>query len=145
MNPTNIPPGWHPDPQDPALSLRWWDGTQWTGDVRPSAPTAPPPMGNASWDAGRTWSNSAPAAWSSSSQPGPYTEQTFARRNQRSLTAVGVAALYVLIAVTAHVVFFGILPILFSVRAYRAREPLAPLAIAAAAVAVVVAIASLVH
>jgi hypothetical protein len=144
MNPTNIPPGWHPDPQNPALSLRWWDGTQWTGDVRPSTPTAPPPLGNA-WDAGHNWNNSAPAGWPPSGQPGPYAGQTFARRNQRSLTAVGVAAVYVLIAFTAHIVFFGILPILFSVRAYKGREPLAPLAIAAAAVAVVVAIVTLVH
>jgi hypothetical protein len=102
-------------------------------------------VGNA-WDADRTWSNnSAPAGWSPSGQPGPYSEQTFARRNQRSLTAVGVAAIYVLIAVTAHIVFFGILPILFSVRAYKAQEPLAPLAIAAAAVSVVVAVVSLTH
>jgi len=25
------PPSWHPDPWDPVGSLRWWDGTQWTG------------------------------------------------------------------------------------------------------------------
>jgi hypothetical protein len=25
------PPSWHPDPWDPVGSLRWWDGSQWTG------------------------------------------------------------------------------------------------------------------
>ncbi|MGI5483730.1 DUF2510 domain-containing protein [Streptomyces lavendofoliae] len=43
------PPGWYPDPGDPAVE-HWWDGTAWTGHTRPAgtgAPTAvmaaPPP------------------------------------------------------------------------------------------------------
>ncbi len=28
------PPGWYPDPKDPA-SQRWWDGHQWTDQTRP--------------------------------------------------------------------------------------------------------------
>jgi len=31
------PPSWHPDPWDPVGSLRWWDGTQWTGWTWPRA------------------------------------------------------------------------------------------------------------
>ncbi|MBX9151978.1 DUF2510 domain-containing protein [Rhodococcus qingshengii] len=28
-------PGWYPDPENPALNQRWWDGTQWTPTVQP--------------------------------------------------------------------------------------------------------------
>ena len=37
------PPCWHPDPWDPVGSLRWWDGTQWTGWTwpRPGGSVAP--------------------------------------------------------------------------------------------------------
>jgi len=35
------PPAWHPDPWDPAGSLRWWDGTQWTGWTWPRPGTTP--------------------------------------------------------------------------------------------------------
>ena len=31
------PPNWHPDPWDPLGSLRWWDGTHWTGWTWPRA------------------------------------------------------------------------------------------------------------
>ena len=41
-------PGWHPDPWN-ASSLRWWDGTGWSGKVAPIGapppPEAPPPRG----------------------------------------------------------------------------------------------------
>ena len=37
--------GWYSDPAEPAR-LRWWDGSTWTDDTRPSTPrTAPPPPG----------------------------------------------------------------------------------------------------
>jgi hypothetical protein len=35
-----IPPGWHPDPWG-AGSLRWWDGSRWTGHVSGAAGVAP--------------------------------------------------------------------------------------------------------
>jgi hypothetical protein len=39
--PATAPPGWHPDPWA-AASLRYWDGTQWTGHVAgvPGGPSA---------------------------------------------------------------------------------------------------------
>jgi hypothetical protein len=39
--PSSTPPGWHPDPWA-AASLRYWDGTQWTGHVAglPGEPSA---------------------------------------------------------------------------------------------------------
>jgi hypothetical protein len=65
---------------------------------------------------------------------------SFAQRNQASLTAIIVSAIYVVIALSANIVFFGIVPVLMGVRAFQRRETLAPLAGIAAAVAVVVAI-----
>jgi len=70
-------------------------------------------------------------------------QATFARRNQRSLTAAGVAALYIIVAITTHIVFFGIFPLILSVRAWQARETLAPLAIAVTAVAIIVGFTAL--
>ncbi|EKT76961.1 hypothetical protein WSS_A40035 [Rhodococcus opacus M213] len=37
------PPGWHPDPVDPNI-VRYWDGTQWTGDTQPKAAQNPTPQ-----------------------------------------------------------------------------------------------------
>ena len=39
--------GWYPDPED-ASQQRFWDGTRWTDDRQPLAPTAPPPAGGGS-------------------------------------------------------------------------------------------------
>jgi hypothetical protein len=61
---------------------------------------------------------------------------SFWRRNQASLTATGVAAVYVGIAIGAHFVLLGILPVLMCVRAFQRKETLAPLALVAAIVAV---------
>ena len=68
---------------------------------------------------------------------------TFAQRNRHSLTAIGVVALYVLLAMTTHFVLIGIVPVMLSIRAIKAKETLAPAAVAAAVIAVVVAFAAL--
>lgn len=46
----SAPSGWHPDPENPQVSERFWDGENWTGQTRPrmlvppqSRPGAPSP------------------------------------------------------------------------------------------------------
>jgi hypothetical protein len=63
----------------------------------------------------------------------------FAHRNQRSLTAIGFAALYVVVALATHVVFLGIVPAMAAVRAIQRKEQLAPIAVVAAGIAIAVA------
>ncbi|WFS15172.1 DUF2510 domain-containing protein [Rhodococcus aetherivorans] len=36
----NPPAGWHPDPYDPSID-RYWDGQQWTGQIRPKGSDTP--------------------------------------------------------------------------------------------------------
>lgn len=33
-----VPPGWYPDPEEPATRSRWWDGGAWTEHTAESAP-----------------------------------------------------------------------------------------------------------
>ncbi len=134
------PAGWHPDPDNPNGALRWWDGSRWTDHVHPVAPPTVPPPGPAPYSAG------------SYQQQPPWAGRRGARRgfgaggaNQASFTAIGVAVLYVLLAVTTHFVLIGIVPLLASIRAVRLREPLAPLAVVAAVVALVVGISAFAH
>jgi hypothetical protein len=47
------------------------------------------------------------------------------------------------LAITVHVALIGILPIVMSLRAFRAKEPLAPLSAVIAGISLVVAIALL--
>jgi hypothetical protein len=70
--------------------------------------------------------------------PGP--GASFGRRNQASLTAIVVSAIYLLLAVTANIVFLGIFPAVLCFRAFQRREMLAPLAAIAVAGAVAAAI-----
>jgi hypothetical protein len=141
MTTNAAPPGWHPDPSNPGGGLRWWDGMTWTQHTqRPPAAVAAPygsvaapaaPYGSA----GAPYGSVAPAY-----APG---NLSFAHRNSLSLIAIGVVVIYVLLAVSTHVVLLGIFPVLMSVRATRRREALAPVAVVAALVAVGVAIITL--
>ncbi|HMD44713.1 MAG TPA: hypothetical protein VKG43_01040 [Acidimicrobiales bacterium] len=75
----------------------------------------------------------------------PGGQATFAHRNQLSLTTLVVVALYILVAVSTHLAFIGILPVVLSIRAASRREPLAPLAVVGAVAALVVGITTLAH
>jgi len=142
MTTNAAPPGWHPDPSNPGGAMRWWDGATWTEHIQqPPAPAYVPPA----------------AVYASAAVPAasPYggtgyamgmqrpANLSFAHRNSLSLIAIGVVALYILLAVSTHVVLLGIFPVLMSVRATRRREALAPVAVVAALVAVGVAIITL--
>lgn len=155
-NTSTAPPGWHPDPSNPGGALRWWDGSAWTTHTHQVASQAPQTVAPAAAVLPtRPAPVAAPAAWpggsatitpnaASGSYGSPYAANvSFAKRNQMSLTAIGVVALYVLIAMSTHFVFIGILPVLMSIRAIRAKETLAPAAVAAAIIAVLVAFAAL--
>jgi hypothetical protein len=158
MNTTAVPPGWHPDPSNPSGALRWWDGRTWTAHTQPTGSAAQQAVGIAPSVAGGPSVAAAPAAgwpggtatitpnYGAPSYGGSAYRSanvSFAQRNRHSLTAIGVVALYVLLAVTTHFVLIGIVPIMLSVRAVKAKETLAPAAVVAAVVAVVVAIAAL--
>jgi hypothetical protein len=101
--------GWYPDPAGGPWS-RWWDGWQWTEATRPIGGYVPV---------------LAP-------------EQTFWQANRYTCLAVGFGVLYVLLAVFAHFVILGIVPVVFAMRAYRGKERYAVAATVAAAVAVLV-------
>jgi hypothetical protein len=128
MTTNAAPPGWHPDPSNPGGSLRWWDGIAWTNHTHEAAPTA---------SYGAPESYGAPPAYRAS------TSTSYATRNKRSLTAIGVTALYIVLAMAAHIVFIGILPVAMAIRAIRQKEQLAPFAVVAAVIAVILAFTAL--
>jgi Protein of unknown function (DUF2510) len=128
-----VPPGWHPDPSNPSSGVRWWDGTAWTAHTEQSPTPVAAPYGSTPY-------GSAPAG------PNPYaagmygqTNVSFAKRNSKSLTAIGVVVLYIVIALSTRVVFIGVLPVLMAARATKQKEQLAPVAIVAAVIALAVA------
>jgi hypothetical protein len=151
MSTQGSPAGWHPDPAAPGQSVRWWDGTQWTDHTQPVAPAPPPVLPPPGVGVPPAHLPPAPPLPGGSGLPSVPTfsqtpvQQTFAQANSMSLSAVGVAAVYVLLALVTHFVLLGIVPLLLAVRALRAKERLAPVAIAAAAVVVVVSVIALTH
>jgi len=57
------------------------------------------------------------------------------------LTAIGVAAIYVVLAISTRVVFLGIFPALMCLRAFQRKEALAPVALVASVVVIAIAVA----
>jgi len=149
---TAAPPGWHPDPSDPT-ALRWWDGTQWTSQTMPSPGYAPPPgpppvHPQAPPDLSQSYPGGIPSAQVYPARNGAQAHGNFgasSRGNSASLTAIISGAIYVAIALATPLVFFGIVPVLSTVRAFQRREKLAPLAAVVAAIAVGTSIYFLTH
>ncbi|MDQ1730117.1 MAG: hypothetical protein QOK10_276 [Pseudonocardiales bacterium] len=163
--------GWYSDPAG-GPALRWWDGQQWTNHVKPSQPEqfgyapAPTSFGTAQGDPGATqgWAGAvgqtpqsypgapplpqyytAPQAGYAPNYGAPAGQQpgTILQQNRYSAITVAVAILYAILAIGVHIVVIGVLPILFCVRAFRAREPYRVAAAVAAAAAVIFALTML--
>jgi hypothetical protein len=163
--------GWYPDPAGGAMH-RWWDGAQWTGSTSP-ATGAPVYRDSPAVVPGQQEYGQPGYGQPGYGQPGygqqpsapqaPYGQQPYApqlpygqpqgfqagapatlwHRNRYSFITMIIAVGYLLVAIEAHLIFIGILPVLMTVRSFRARERLAPLAAALATVAVVVGLLSL--
>jgi hypothetical protein len=131
--------GWYPDPAGGPLS-RWWDGSQWTEATMPApayAAAGYAPSGYAPGGYG-TIAASQPAY-----RPALQPNRTFLQANRYTCLATGFAVGYALLALVAHLVILGIVPVLMSVRAFRAKERYALASAVAAGLAVVLGISHL--
>ena len=147
-----VPPGWHPDPNLPPGSLRWWDGSQWTEHVHTPQTEPRAAVGGA-----QATATIATAATSTSAEPQAATatgleqfatsgvssigrERSLFERNPTTFWTLAVVAIYLFIDTSTGVTILGIFPVGLSIRSFRHGEPLAPLAMAAAVLAVLVAL-----
>lgn len=135
---TEFAAGWYPDPSG-GPGQRWWDGMQWTNSIYPAANPAIPQVQQGQY--GQQTYLQAPTIQQPTLQHSP--TSTVIGRNRYTAMTVGVAIGYLALAVWAHIAILGIVPILMSVRAFKARERLAPLSAVAAGIAVIVGIALL--
>jgi uncharacterized membrane protein len=163
MTTNAAPPGWHPDPSNPGGALRWWDGIAWTHHTQQpaavraavpteqqsgacAAPAAWPNAGSATaggYPTGGYPTSGYPTGGYPTGTHGQAQQLSYVKQNSLSFTVMGVVAVYILLAMSTHIVVLGILPVVLSVRAVRQREALAPVAVIAAIVAVLVAFAAL--
>lgn len=129
--------GWYADPQGvPGGSdLRYWDGTGWTASTQPgSGQQQPGQYPNQQWPAQQPgyppMQNYPPAPSPANAAAGLW------KLNRNTFITVIISVIYLVIASFAHLVFFGILPILYTVRSFQAKESLAWLAAVVTAVTI---------
>jgi len=129
------PPGWYPDPQNPAGGARWWDGTQWLPNVGPAPSSVVLAPGG--------FDPNVPMLRG----PVPASPATGIRslyhRNPSTAVTLILCLIYVVIGATTKAVFLGIAPVFMTVRAFQRKEQYAAVAAVAAVLAVVLAVAHL--
>ncbi len=141
---STVPAGWHPDPNLPQGSLRWWDGSQWTEHVQP-APVAPPAstLSSIAQPHASVATGLEQLAARGAQTTAPARQRSLFEINSTTFVTFGVVALYILVAASTGIVLLGIFPVMLSIRAFRRGEPLAPLAMAAAALALLIALSAI--
>ena len=113
---TTTPAGWYPDPGGSGAA-RWWDGTAWGAQLQAAPQPVVQPVAQP-WGAAP-----GPQQWGATSlQAAP---DTYAKRNAASLTALALAVVCVLIAVTTGYVVFALVPAFVAITAVQKKEPLA--------------------
>jgi hypothetical protein len=138
--------GWYPDPGGQPGAVRWWDGSQWTHHQQPGGGGGygGGPGANQYVYGGGGAPLADPYSYRRSTAT-RYRSGTFSQRNRDSFLAIGIGALYMVIAVATHFVLLGIVPLMASVRAMQRREALAPLAVVVAIAVIVVSLTVLTH
>ena len=160
--------GWFSDPHLPE-TLRWWDGASWTHHVHPPAQPAAPvqsyapaaqayaPAAHAYAPAAQSYApvaqSYAPVAQSYDATGQPYSgliqsapsTGSLMEANPKSMVAIGFSVGYLLLALTSGILLLGVVPALFTVRAFNGKEKLAPLALLATVIAMGVSISLLKH
>jgi len=140
--------GWYPDPAG-SPAHRWWDGARWTDQLQPADPAAGARQGLPAYAqpaGGQPPYGQLPYGQLPYGQPAygmPARPSSGWQRNQMSYITMIIAAAYLVIALTANVVFIGILPVLMTVRAFNRKEKLAPVAAVCAGIAVLVSLLAL--
>jgi Protein of unknown function (DUF2510) len=131
--------GWYPDPAGSG-GTRWWDGTSWTEHLQaaqaPPAPVAQPATVAPPWVQQQPGGTPTQAPWGDR----PAAEPTTWQRNRNSLIALAAAVVLFLLLTYAHVAVLAVFPVVFAVRAWREKEPLALIASVVVAVALVLAV-----
>jgi hypothetical protein len=164
------PPGWYADPYGAPI-YRWWDGQAWTEYTSGGQPTASAPQAVAT-PASPVYATPGAPTYAATISPAygtPNTTETSAGfyggltttelrpapkhrpvtpgsswdHNQYAFLTFALVAVYIFIAVTAHIYILGALPLVMSVRSKGHNESLALYAIIAAAVGVLVGVLGL--